>query len=199
MATNSQIATSEGTGKNIATYSISELTTKELQRNVLSTSAGVEAGTAASPIQVSLANTATNAVAVKVDGSGVTQPISIATNTPILTPTTSGGLTVSHTVSAASTNATVIKASAGQVYGWYIYNSNTSARKVVFHNASTTPTAGASVFYSLMIPPTAGANVFGDIGIPFSTGIAMTMVTGLADSDATAVALNDLVVNIFYK
>lgn len=83
MATNSQISTTEGSGKNIATYSISESTTKELQRNVLSTSAGVEAGTAASPIQVSLANTAANSTAVKVDGSAVTQPVSIATNTPV--------------------------------------------------------------------------------------------------------------------
>ena len=42
MATNSQIAVTEGSGKNIATYSISETTTKELQRTTLNDSAGVE-------------------------------------------------------------------------------------------------------------------------------------------------------------
>lgn len=50
MATNSSISVTEGTGKNIASFSISETTTKELQRVVNSDSAGVEAvtpGTAA--------------------------------------------------------------------------------------------------------------------------------------------------------
>jgi len=112
---------------------------------------------------------------------------------------TSGGLTTYHLVSAASTNATSVKGSAGQVFGWYIYNSNAAARKVTFHNASGTPTAGASVFFSLVIPALSGANVFNEIGIPFSSGIGITTVTGLADSDSTGVALNDLVINIFYK
>lgn len=39
---NSQIAVTEGSGKNIGTYSISESTTKELQRIVLNDSAGTE-------------------------------------------------------------------------------------------------------------------------------------------------------------
>lgn len=114
-------------------------------------------------------------------------------------PKTSGGLSVSHIVSAASTNATVVKASAGQLFGWYIYNSNASARKVAFHNSASTPTAGSSIFFTVVIPPTSGANVEYTNGIAFSSGIAVTMVTGLADSDSTAVAANDLVCNLFYK
>lgn len=39
-------------------------------------SAGTEIATASNPLQVSLANTASNATAVKVDGSAVTQPVS---------------------------------------------------------------------------------------------------------------------------
>jgi hypothetical protein len=116
-----------------------------------------------------------------------------------LTPRTSGGFLTSHIVSAASTNATNIKASAGQVFGWYIYNSNAAARKVAFHNTAGTPTAGSSIFFSVMIPAGSAANVFSDIGITFGTGIAVTMVTGLADSDSTGVAANDLICNIFYK
>jgi hypothetical protein len=114
-------------------------------------------------------------------------------------PKTSGGLTTYHLVSAATTNATVVKASAGQVYGWFIYNSNAAARKLVFHNAATTPTAGASVLFSIVIPPLSGANVEFTNGIAFSTGIAITTTTGLADTDATAVAANDLIINLFYK
>lgn len=111
---------------------------------------------------------------------------------------TSGGLTTYHLVSAANTNATVVKASAGQVYGWYIYNSNASARKVVFHNTASTPTAGSAVYFSLVIPAGGGVNVFIPQGIAFSTGIAITTVTGLADSDSTGVASNDLIINLWY-
>jgi hypothetical protein len=102
-------------------------------------------------------------------------------------------------VSAASTNPTVIKASAGTVNGWYIYNSNGSARKVAFHNIATTPTAGSGVVMALVIPPLSAANVSLPDGITFTTGISITTVTGLAESDATAVAVNDLIINIFYK
>ena len=114
-------------------------------------------------------------------------------------PQTTGGLTTYHLVSAGSTNASSVKASAGQLYGWYIYNSNAAARKVAFHNTAGTPTAGASVFFSLVIPPSSGANVFSTIGMAFSTGIGITTVTGLADSDTAAVAANDLIINLFYK
>lgn len=117
----------------------------------------------------------------------------------ILKPATSGGHTTFHLVSAGTTNATSVKGSAGQLYGWFIYNSNTSARKVAFHNTSGTPTAGASIFFSLVIPPSSGANVFSDIGIAFSSGIGITTVTGIADSDSAAVASNDLVINLFYS
>jgi len=102
-------------------------------------------------------------------------------------------------VSSSGTNPTVIKASAGTVNGWYIYNSNGSARKVAFHNIATTPTAGSGVVMALVIPPLSAANVSLPDGITFTTGISITTVTGLAEADATGVATNDLVINIFYK
>ena len=151
-----------------------------------------------------------------VDGSGVTQPVSAAslplptgaatsanqlaaghTVTPI--PATSGGLTTFHLISAATTNATSVKAAAGQLYGYYIYNSNAAARKVAFHNTAGTPTAGASIFFTIVIPAGSAANVHFSAGIAFSTGIGFTTVTGLADNDSAAVALNDLCINLFYK
>lgn len=66
---NSQVAMTEGSGKNAATYSISEGTTKEIQRMALNTNAGVEIATAAAPLQVSVANTGANATAIKVDNT----------------------------------------------------------------------------------------------------------------------------------
>jgi hypothetical protein len=102
-------------------------------------------------------------------------------------------------VSASGTNPTVIKAAPGTVNGWYIYNSNGSARKVAFHNIATTPTAGTGVVIALVIPPLSAANVSLPDGITFTTGISITTVTGLAEADSTGVAANDLVINIFYK
>lgn len=138
--------------------------------------------------------------------SAGTQRMVVATDQPQLTTPlnvtiqagASGGDSVYHLVSAATTNATNIKASAGKVTGWYIYNSNAAARKVVFHDTAGTPTAGASVYFSLMIPPSSGANVSFPSGIKFASGIGITTVTGLADSDSAAVALNDLIINISY-
>jgi len=130
-------------------------------------------------------------------------PVAIASNqtaVPItVTSSATGGDTTFHLVSAANTNPTNIKASAGVVTGWYIYNSNANARKVAFHNTAGTPTAGASVYFTVVIPGLAATNVSFPPGIAFSTGIAITTVTGLADSDNTAVALNDLNINIYYK
>lgn len=121
------------------------------------------------------------------------------TNGVSLVPTTTGGLTTYHLVSAGSTNATVVKASAGQLYGYYIFNANAAARKLVFHNSASSPTAGASVFFSVVIPASSGANVEFSQGLAFSTGISITTVTGTADSDNTAVASGDLIINLFYK
>lgn len=135
-------------------------------------------------------------------GTWTVQPGNTQNSTPWIVahiPVTAGGLTTFHLVSAATTNATVVKASAGQLYGWYIYNSNAAARKVAFHNTASAPTAGASIFKTLVIPPTSGANVEFSQGIAFSTGIAITTVTGLADNDSAAVAANDLVINLYYK
>ena len=136
------------------------------------------------------------AVNIQDGGNSITVDGTVTAN---IVPVTSGGLTTFHLVSAGTTNATNLKASAGQVYGWYIYNSNLLARKVAFHNTAGTPTAGTSVFFSLVLPPGAAANVELTNGIAFSTGIAITTVTGLADADAVAVAVNDLIINIWYK
>lgn len=142
------------------------------------------------------ANSAVNVA--QVGGNSVSTSANGVANVTVI-PGTANGLTTYHLVSAATTNATNIKNAAGQVYGWYIYNSNAAARKVAFHNSASAPTAGASIFFTLMIPPTSAANVEFTNGIAFSSGIGISTVTGLADNDTTAVAANDLIINIFYK
>lgn len=116
-----------------------------------------------------------------------------------LAPQTSGGTTDFHLISAATTNATNVKASQGQVYGWNITNTNAATRYVKFHNTSGTPTAGTGVVRTVGVPAGGYANFTSIVGIPFSTGIGITTVTGTADNDTTAVGANDLTIDIDYK
>jgi len=145
-----------------------------------------------------LTDTQLRATAVPISGT-VTANAGTGTMSVTVVSGATGGDTTFHLVSAASTNATNIKASAGKVTGWYVYNSNASARKVAFHNTAGTPTAGASIHSSIVIPGLAAANVSFPDGIDFSTGIAITTVTELTDAGNTAVAINDLIINIYYK
>jgi hypothetical protein len=120
------------------------------------------------------------------------------------TPATSGGLSISRTLSAASTNATNAKGSAGQVYGWVITNTNAAARFVKLYNKATSPTVGTDTPVMTLVIP-GNANGAGQLaaeftsGIAFSAGIGYAITTGVADSDTGAVAANEVVVNLLFK
>jgi hypothetical protein len=138
------------------------------------------------------------------DAFNVTGSVSVTGTMPAnVTPTTTGGLDVKRTLAAASTNATSVKASAGQVYGWYLYNAAAYPVFLKLYNKASAPTVGTDTpFMTLAVPATAtgsGANVEITNGIPFGTGIAFAITKLVADSDTTAVVANDLVVNLFYK
>lgn len=141
-------------------------------------------------------------------GNGVTgtgsQRVTIASdNTPFgvnLQAATSGGWTTGRLISAATTNATSLKGSAGQLGGWYIFNANAATRYVKFYNKATAPTVGTDTpVWVIAVPAGGAANMEFTNGLAFSTGIAYATTTGIADSDNTAVAANDLVINLAYK
>jgi hypothetical protein len=113
-----------------------------------------------------------------------------------------GGATLHKTISAASTNATSVKASAGKVVGVQAFNVNAEERFLKFYNKASAPTVGTDTpVKTLMIPgQTTGAGFV--VGVPhgwaFATGIAFALTTGVADSDTGAVAANEIVVNLDY-
>jgi hypothetical protein len=152
--------------------------------------------------------------ALKVDGSAVTQPVSgsvtatLATGSAVagkvgLDPATHTGWDMLKTISAATTNATVVKASAGKLGGWFLSNVNASPRYLKVYNKATSPTVGTDVpVLTIIIPGNtagAGANLESTNGLLFSTGISFAITTGVADNDATAVAANELVANLWFK
>lgn len=101
---------------------------------------------------------------------------------------------------AASTNATVAKASAGDVFTVTAYNAAASVRYLKFYNKATAPTVGTDTpVLTIALQPTAALNVNLQSQY-FSTGIAYALTTGAADADTGALTLADIVgLNITYQ
>jgi len=106
---------------------------------------------------------------------------------------TASGASATHLVSAATTNSTLVKNSAGKVLGWYFANTTASWIYVKLHNQATAPTAGTGVVRTIAVPPNGISQFFSEGGITFATGIGMTAVAGIADSDNTAITASALV------
>lgn len=107
-------------------------------------------------------------------------------------------------VSTADTNAAVIKATAGKLYGVQASNVNTAVRYLKLYNKATAPTVGTDVPVKTIAIPgggTAGGvrNVEIVGGADFTAGIAMALTTEATDAGTTAVAASEIVVNIDYK
>jgi hypothetical protein len=134
---------------------------------------------------------------VQGDPSGTPIPVS-GTFSASFGTATPGGYTIKHAVSAATTNATSVKASAGQVYGWSVYNNAAYPVYLKLHNTAGTPTAGSGVVLTIGIQAGTRDSIFNTHGISFGTGIGFTIVKDIADSGTTAVAASDCVVDLFY-
>ena len=106
---------------------------------------------------------------------------------------------VYHAISAASTNAASIKAAAGLVTGYYLVNTAIAFRYVKLYNKASAPTVGTDTPLCVFgIPAGSAANMEFSLPIAFPTGIAIAIVAGIADSDATAVSVNTVAVSLFY-
>jgi hypothetical protein len=110
-----------------------------------------------------------------------------------------GAASITKLISAATTNPTVMKASAGKIIGYQLQNTTASIVYVKMHNIATTPTAGTTpVLFPIAIPANGKAEMSFEGGLSFPTGIALTTVTGAADADATSVAANAIVGSLFF-
>lgn len=94
----------------------------------------------------------------------------------------------------ASTNAAVVKASPGRVIGYHFANTTASWRYVKLHNSTAAPTVGTTaVFVTIPVPPNEQSIATFEGGKGFSAGITRSVVTGAADTDATATGAGDVV------
>jgi hypothetical protein len=146
-----------------------------------------------SPANVSIYGSAGSAAAPVVSVQG------IASMTPLQVEEATVA-SINHLVAAGSGDATSIKASAGTLRSVHVYNKADATRYVKFHNTAGAPTPGSGVVFTVGVL----ANQHRDIVFPgggraFATGIAMTLVTGIADNDNTGVTAADMVVDVIYE
>lgn len=94
-----------------------------------------------------------------------------------------------------------VKASAGTVYGWYLYNNSSATLYMKLYNATVANVTVGTTTPVMTIPVPAGsaANVSFNGGITFGTAITAAVTTGVADNNTGAPAANDFIANIFYK
>ncbi|HEY5549587.1 MAG TPA: hypothetical protein VIK37_00020 [Candidatus Saccharimonadales bacterium] len=113
-------------------------------------------------------------------------------------PAVSGGLSVYRNINLGAAGLG-IKSSAGQIYGWFLFNTSTVIRYVKLYNKSSSPIVGLDKpMMTIPLPAGGGANVNFTSGIHFSRGIGIAATTGVADSSTGQPADGDIIVNIIY-
>lgn len=152
-------------------------------------------------INESQINGATPLMGNGVSGTG-SQRVNVASdNTPFETIPTATATTTDTTlrctlVSAASTNATNCKASAGNVYGFRFVNTTQTVYYLRMYNLTTSPTCSSATGFieSIPIPPGSSATTSGGIvamepfGEGYSTGIGFCFTGGSSSTDNTNAA-----------
>lgn len=120
-----------------------------------------------------------------------TQPVS-----GTVTATVTGGTTLpvtpttTFTNSAATTNPTSVKASAGTLWSIVASNSGASAVYLKLYNKASAPTVGTDTpALTIQLPASGTVSVGGGAnGLRFGTGLALAITAGVADTDTAAVA-----------
>lgn len=124
----------------------------------------------------------------QIDGSQKTKIVPIST----------GGLSVYRNINLVASGVN-IKSSAGQIYGWYLFNNASKVRYIKLYNKARPPSVGADTpAMTIPLPCGAAANVIVPSGIAFSHGIGIAATTGVSDGDAGQPATHEVVVNIIY-
>lgn len=119
----------------------------------------------------------------------------------------SGGVTTTPTTpsqslvnSLATTNATVVKASAGTIWSLVVSNANPAKRYLKLYNKATAPVVGTDVpVLTVPLPAEEVVSInLGSNGLRLSAGISFALTTGSADSDTAAVGASEIKVALAY-
>lgn len=144
---------------------------------------------------------------VEIDGQGTMRadramPVVFASTPTVSANTTETALIAPSNyalTTAASTNAAVIKSTAGTAYFGHITNTSAAAIHVKLYNKATAPTVGTDVPLVIFSVP-ANSTLpldFGRLGKRFGSGIGVATTANQVNTDTTAIAAGCLV-NIDY-
>ena len=149
------------------------------------------------------------ALAAGTNNIGDVDVLSIAAGTNTIgnvvpVPATSGGLSIARDIDLDNGTLTVVKGSAGQLYGWHITNTSTVTVFVKFYDATSGTLGTGTPVLTIGIPGNASDDTlamaaFGGMGVAFATGISVGAGTGVADADNTDPGANAVVANFYYK
>lgn len=133
----------------------------------------------------------------------VTTPVSGSLTSAGTTTATPANGTTYNAVTTASTNAAVVKATAGNLYEITVSNPTATPIYVKFYNKATAPTVGTDVPVLTVAVPATAAGVgektiqLGAIGKRFATGIGIA-ATGAAGATDTSNAVAGVQINATY-
>lgn len=150
------------------------------------------------PVSISSVNSPASEVGLH--GLPVTQ---VAKDRTISSISAAGGFASVNRLlsSAATTNATSAKGSAGRVYKIRGNSARASVCYLKLYNKASAPTVGTDIpILTLAIKASDVFDIdFGSIGYYFSTGIAYAITGAAADADTTAIASGDILgLNMIY-
>jgi len=139
-------------------------------------------------------------VAADMNNSVVASGTVAISGTPNVNLASSTAPTVHTLNSAATTNATSVKASAGRIYTIVLSNQNAAARFFKLYQKASAPTVGTDIPVLVVpVPATSVVNLsFSDFGLQVGTGIAYAVTGAIGDTDTTVIAAGDFKVNMQY-
>ena len=126
--------------------------------------------------------------------------LAVRANANLLSTVTPTVGTVHVLTSAASTNATSVKTTAGPVFTLNLTNYSATPKFFKLYQKASAPTVGTDIPI-LTIPIAATAFLpmeFGALGLQVSAGIAYAITNLITDADVTAVAAGDVKVAMTY-
>ena len=165
-------------------------------RPVTSSAEGAPGSAAPSSAMLVGGSDGTNLRPINTDSSGNVKNVLVATAT--------GGGATNYTpyVATATTNATNVKGSAGQLFSITGFCVAAYPVYVKFFDKATAPVPGTDTpVYVFPLPAstvTGNVNISFNVPISFVNGVGFAITKGIANSDATAVAAGDCIISFQY-